>query len=378
MTNATPEFVASEDGCNFCAEFLSKIQLMGSSPTGPFQPNVDSFLRKVKKKGAGKPYDCVIGVSGGVDSSWVLVKAVESGLRPLAVHMDNGWNSDLAVSNIHNLVSTLEVDLFTYVIDWHEYRSLMEAFFAVDVIDIELLYDNAATAVCYSKARELGLESILSGSNTATEGFRMPGTWSWKDKRDGTNIRAIARKAGVDLETFPLYTNWQFLSDSHRGIRWEPFLDFFEYDRAKVLHQLQEKFKYRPYPYKHYENVFTRFYQGFILPSKFGVDKRLTHLSALVCTGQLSRQEAERIINESSPYPSASELELDRVYFLKKMEWEPAKLEDYLNRPRREHDEFPSETRLPFLMVLRLCFAWVQYGARFFRRGMNRVLGRTR
>lgn len=355
MSNVTPEFGRVGGGCVFCEEFLEKVANQGTSPTGPFLRGLDAFLAGVKRNGIGKPYDCVVGVSGGVDSSWVLVKAVENGLRPLAVHMDNGWNSDLAVSNIQNLVSALKVDLFTYVIDWREYRALMEAFFSVDVIDVELLYDNAATAVCYLKAREIGITAILSGSNTATEGFRMPATWSWKDKRDGTNIRAIARQAGVALSTFPLYTNKAFLVDTFlRGIRWEPFLDYFSYDRHEVLQRLEQDFGYRPYPYKHYENVFTRFYQGFLLPEKFGVDKRLPHLSALVCTGQLLREEGLRIVDESIPYPSLSELEKDKLYFLKKMQWPIEKLEAYLARPRREHDEFESETKSPFLVALRI------------------------
>lgn len=374
MNDSIEECELLENGCSFCSEFLTKVENLGISLTGPFLEDLDGFISRTKSDGWGKPYDCVVGVSGGVDSSWVLAKAVENGLRPLAVHMDNGWNSDLAVGNIHNLVSSLEVDLFTYVIDWREYRSLMEAFFSADVVDVELLYDNAATAVCYLKAREIGVKAILSGSNTATEGFRMPATWSWKDKRDGKNIKAIARDSGVELSSFPLYTNKTFLKDTFfRGIRWEPFLDYFAYNREEVLQRLQQDFNYRPYPYKHYENFFTRFYQGFLLPEKFGVDKRLPHLSALICTGQLLREEGHRLVSESIPYPSSDDLEKDKLYFLKKMEWPVEKLEAYLARPRREHDEFASDTKSPVLVVLRFIFAATSKALRRGRRVASRI-----
>ena len=155
MDASADGIVFDENGvCNYCKEFLDR------------------------KSGKGKPYDCVVGVSGGVDSSWTLVEVVRLGLRPLAVHMDNGWNSELAQNNIANLVRNLGVDLHTHVIDWGEYRELMQAFFDADVIDLELLYDNAMLAVNYAQARQFDLKYILAGTNKATEGMRIPKTWN--------------------------------------------------------------------------------------------------------------------------------------------------------------------------------------------------------
>lgn len=160
--------------CNYCTEFLERAGTELAKVPAQRQREYEHLIEQVKAAGGRKTYDCIIGVSGGVDSSWTLVQAVRSGLRPLAVHMDNGWNSELAQSNIENLVRTLDVDLFTYVIDWSEYRAMMQSFFDADVIDIELLYDNAMYAVNFQQARERKTRFILAGTNLATEGMRIP------------------------------------------------------------------------------------------------------------------------------------------------------------------------------------------------------------
>ena len=150
-------------GCNYCKDLSKKIQSLGITDDVARKKRLNLLINKIKKDGKGKPYDCVVGVSGGVDSSWVLVKAVELGLKPLAVHMDNGWNSELAQNNIANLVNSLEIELYTHVIDCSEYKGLMQAFFDADVLDVELLYDNAMLAVNYSQAKKHGIKYILSG-----------------------------------------------------------------------------------------------------------------------------------------------------------------------------------------------------------------------
>jgi N-acetyl sugar amidotransferase len=301
------------------------------------------LIGKVKSAGKGKAYDCIVGVSGGVDSSWVLVKAVALGLRPLAVHMDNGWNSNTAVSNIANLLDKLGVDLYTYVINWNEYRSLMEAFFAADVIDVELLYDNALLEVCYSQAKKYGLRHILMGTNFSTEGMAMPSNWSWKNKMDGRNIVKIGRAFGVTLETYPLFTTWKWLVYKYLNkIEEVPLPDYLEYNKEQVLSALERDYGFTRYPYKHYESIFTRFYQGFILPRKFGVDKRKSHLSSLVLSGQMSREEAIRDL-QTIPYPSEKDLRADRLFFLKKMGWGDQKLEAYLSRPEIGHGVYGTD-----------------------------------
>ena len=177
--------------CNYCSEFLiSKAKINFSDG------HLNSLIEKIKANGKGKRYDCIIGVSGGVDSSYVLSLAVGYGLRPLCSSLDNGWNSDLAVANINNLISKLGVDLYTHVIDWEENRDLQKSFIKANVVDIELLMDNAMLSLNYRLANKYGLKFILSGSNIATEGVRMPESWNWL-KFDAKNIRAIQKKYGL-------------------------------------------------------------------------------------------------------------------------------------------------------------------------------------
>lgn len=344
MDSSVPNISFDDQGvCNYCREYLELCSHVLDDSNGQKEAKLHSLVARVKKAGEGKPYDCIVGVSGGVDSSWVLVRVVELGLRPLAVHMDNGWNSELAQHNIASLVQKLGVDLHTHVIDWHEYRMLMQSFFDADVIDVELLYDNAMAAVNYREAARYGIRYILAGTNSATEGMRMPEGWNW-NKFDKKNIVSIGRKFGnVRLNTFPAigtldFFRFRFIS----RIRWTSILDLMPYNKAAVLHELEEKYGYKPYPYKHYESIFTRFYQGYILPTKFGVDKRKLHLGTLVASGQLDRAQALADL-ERIPYPSQAQLNEDRQYFLKKMNWTEADLQAYLARPAVAHDAYGSE-----------------------------------
>lgn len=330
--------------CNHCARFLDRARHIIQPDPAEQKAKLDRLVSTIRERGRGKRYDCVVGVSGGVDSSWVLVHAVRLGLRPLAVHMDNGWNSELAQNNIANLVRGLGVDLHTHVINWPEYRGLMQAFFDADVIDVELLYDNAMLAVNFHMAAKIGVKHMLSGVNHATEGIDMPRDWSW-NKFDRRNIVSIGRRNGMRLETFPaIGTLGRLWLGVVRGIRWEWFLDLLPYNKFEALQVLERDFAYKPYPYKHYESVFTRFYQGFILPTKFGVDKRRVHLSTLVISGQMTREQALQGLHGIA-YPSEKALEDDKVYFLKKMGWTAAQLDDYLKRPARPHSDFGSEAR---------------------------------
>ena len=180
MDNSAKEIIFDEHNiCNFCTEFLERSSHILNKDPAQRRDELNTFLVKVKKAGKGQKYDCVIGISGGVDSSWALFQAVKQGLRPLAVHMDNGWDSELAQNNIANLVRGLGIDLYTHVIHWGEYRNLMQAFFDADVIDIEILYDNAMLAINYQQAAKHGIKYILAGTNQATEGMNIPKDWVW-------------------------------------------------------------------------------------------------------------------------------------------------------------------------------------------------------
>jgi N-acetyl sugar amidotransferase len=305
--------------------------------------NYCRYIQKIKDDGKGKEYDCIVGVSGGVDSSYVLYLAIRNGLRPLAVHLDNGWNSELASHNITSLVTHLNVDLYTHVIDWSENRDLQLSFFKANAVDIELLMDNAMLALNYQQAARFGVRHILSGANLATEGIRLPEGWA-QYKRDVRNIRAIHRRFGkLPIKTHPLLSTLQHAwYEIVRRICWESILDLVEYNKAEALAILQREVGYKPYPYKHYESVFTRFYQAYILPRKFGFDKRRMHLSTLIVSGQMKREEALKLL-ESPSYPDARQQEQDRVFVMKKLGFTEQTFDEYLRAPPVPHAVYGSE-----------------------------------
>ena len=332
--------------CNYCSDFKIKFKNFNNHDKNLKIKKLNDFIKKVKLDGKNQKYDCIIGISGGVDSSWALVKAIEHGLRPLAVHMDNGWNSELAQNNIYNLVNKLSIDLHTHVIEWEEYRELMIAFFKANVVDIELLYDNAMYAVNYKLCSKFNVKYILSGMNLSTEGMAMPKNWAWL-KFDYKNIKSIAKiNSSAKIKSFTgIGTLGLFWYRIIRSCKWINFLDFFEYDKFHALDVLTKNYGFKPYPYKHYESFFTRFYQGYLLPKKFKIDKRRLHFSTLIISEYMTRDQALEDLMKSS-YGSETDLENDIQYFLKKMKWEKKDLDDYLSYPPSEHDKFGSEKKL--------------------------------
>ena len=232
--------------------------------------------------------------------------------------MDNGWNSELAQNNIENLVKKLNLDLFTYVIEWNEYKNMMNSFFDSDVIDIELLMDNAMLSVNYQQASKNDINYILAGTNTATEGMAMPTNMNWF-KYDKKNILNILKIYGDQkIKSFPIISTLDLIYYIlFKRIKWISFLDYFNYNKFEAIDVLK-KYDFKPYPYKHYESIFTRFYQGYLLPKKFGIDKRILHYSTLIVSNQIKREDILDEINLENAYPSTEMLESDKEYFLKK------------------------------------------------------------
>jgi len=342
MDTTAEDITFNEEGiCNFCEDFFEKQKKFKNFDK---QKELEKLIKKIKEDGKNKKYDCIIGISGGIDSSYTLYLAKSLGLRILAVHLDNGGDDEFAVNNIINLTKKLKVDLYNYVIDWEEYKDLMQAFFKANVVDTELIADNAIWAICYRQASKYGVKYILAGTNFTTEGIRIPNGWNWF-KLDKKNIKSIHKKFGnkQKIKTVPLigvidYIYYRFI----KGIKWISFLDYFDYNKNEAAKLLKEKFDFIDYPYKHYESVFTRFYQGYILPKKFGIDKRKVHLSNLICCGQMTREEALKILEEE-PYPSKTLLEQDIKYFLEKLDWSYERLEEYLKEPGISHEKYGSE-----------------------------------
>lgn len=336
-----------QNGCNYCLDAIKR----APGPADTLQLN--QTINDIKTRSRGQ-FDCVVGVSGGLDSSYLLAKLVESGLRPIAVHMDNNWNSSMASSNIRRLLQKLGVPLITKVTDWQTQKGLQLAFLNADVVDIELLYDNALHSVCYGIAKELGIKSIIGGSNNATEGVEIPRSWGWK-KFDGKNIKSIAKASAADFKKFPIFSAWEWIYCTvFRRIKWYSLLDQMPgYSRESALSFLKTRFDYTDYGSKHFENVFTRFYQGYILPEKFGIDKRKPHLSSEIVSGVVTQSQALEKLSQPI-YSSSTLLELDYRYVCEKLEITDEEMRAYITRPPRNHSEFSQDQLIKFVIPVLL------------------------
>jgi len=341
MDTSDPDITFDQNGvCGHCRHYDHRAASeLHHGPAG--QQRLERLIREVKERGRGQKYDCVIGLSGGVDSSMVVYMVNKLGLRPLAVHVDNGWNSDLARGNIEKLATKLEIELLTYVIDWEEVKDLHLSFLKASVANSEIPTDHAIVAGLYRTAVRQGIRHIFSGSNIATEAI-MPDSWGY-DAKDFRHLKAIHRKFGrVKLKTFPTLTllDWVYCTFVKR-ITFIPILNYFPYNREEAMNLLERELGWQRYPAKHFESVYTRFFQAYILPVKFGIDKRRAHLSNLVCSGQMTRAEALREM-EKPPYPSEILLQQDRDYILEKLGLNRAEFDRIMSAPPKSFREYPN------------------------------------
>lgn len=301
---------------------------------------LERIIGEIKKAGKGKRYDCIIGISGGVDSSYVALKANELGLRALAVHFDNGWNSELSVSNIENIVKKLNFELFTYVVDWEEFKDLQLAYIKASVVDIEVLTDHAIRSVLLSIADKYKVDFILSGSNVVTEAT-LPDYWIF-NKSDAENIKDIHKKYGkLPMKTYPLCESWKRKLYATKGIKTVNLLDYVDYNKAKAKKLITSELSWKDYGGKHYESIFTRFYQGYILPTKFKIDKRKAHLSNLIFSGQISKEDALEELK--APIYPQEVFKIDKEFVLKKLELSEEEFAAIMQEPRKEHTDFKTE-----------------------------------
>jgi N-acetyl sugar amidotransferase len=350
-SNDDPQISLDEHGvCNHCREYKKKEQQHLSQVKD--QQNLNAAIKRIRDH-THKKYNCILGLSGGTDSSYLALKAHAFGLKPLIVHFDNGWNSELAVKNIEHIVDKLNLDLFTLVVDWEEFRDLQLAFIKASVVDIEMVTDHAIIATMYKLAIENDIKYIISGTNFVTEQI-LPRHWI-HDKRDHVHIKAINKIfSGKPLKTYPLYDSKLKMKVVWAGIESIALLDYMEYDKEKAKEELQEKLSWRDYGGKHYESIFTRFYQGYILPQKFGIDKRKAHLSNLICSGQITREEA--LIEMKKPVYDTALLKSDFEFVLKKFDLTRSQFEELMSLPVKKHSDYPIETmiydRVPALKVL--------------------------
>ncbi len=349
MDTSDPEISFDAAGvCSHCRGYDAHV-----ARAAPRKERLEDAVRRVRAAGRGREYDCVMGVSGGVDSSYTALLAVRSGLRPLAVHLDNGWNSEQSVRNIQRVVEGLGLDLYTHVVDWREFRDLQRAFMKAGVVDLEMVSDHAIVAIAYHLALGLGLRFIVSGENTATEAV-LPTAWVHR-KSDLRNLRAIHAAHGErDVRTFPTGSTlrlrwWQVV----RRIETVRLLNLVEYDKEAAKAELGREIGWVDYAGKHFESLITRFYQAHLLPTKFGIDKRRAHLSSLICAGQLRREEA--VAELAEPLYDPVLLRTDREYFCKKLGFSAEEFDTLMGEPPRPHSAYASEDSYldPLRRVLR-------------------------
>ena len=342
MDTSDPAITFDEDGvCNHCRNYerVARELLHGDAA----RHALERIISTIKAAGKGKDYDCVVGVSGGVDSTFVAYTARTLGLRPLAVHMDNGWDSELAVSNIEKVLKRLDIDLYTYVLDWEEFKDLQLSFLKASVSDAEIPTDHAIAAVIYRVAVEQGVSYLISGANHVTEGI-LPATWTY-GVLDWRYIKAVHKRFGsVPLHNFPHcpLRRWLY-HNSVKKIRSVRILDYLPFVKQDAMRVLQEEFGWQYYGGKHYESIYTRFFQGYILPRKFNIDKRKAHLSTLICSGQITRAQALAEM-QNDPYPLKMQQE-DREYVIKKLGLDDSDFDSIMALPVRTHAAYPTSER---------------------------------
>lgn len=317
MDQTDPDISFDEnDICSHCRryEVVAKSRLFSPDKR---ERALSDLLVDIRNKGVGKPYDCVIGISGGVDSTYVAWLLKQQGLRPLAVHLDNGWNSELAVSNIQKTLDKLGIDLYTHVIDWTEFRDLQVSFLKASTPDGEIPTDHAIFALLYKMASKYGLEYVITGTNVVTEAI-LPEKWGY-GYFDWRYIRDVHRNFGsLRLSTYPHFSllklaYYVFI----KRIRMVSILNYVDYRKDDAMRVLCDELDWVYYGGKHYESIYTRFYQAYVLPRKFNIDKRKAHYSNLICSGQISREQASEMMREPV-YPEEL-LKEDRTYVIKKL-----------------------------------------------------------
>ena len=340
MDTTDPRISFDENGmCDNCTNYQKNVMpfYLKNIKNNTFGP----IANKITEDGRGKDFDCILGMSGGLDSSFLLHKMVtQYGLRPLVFHVDAGWNSDTAVSNIKNLTAGLNLDLYTEVIDWPEIRSLQTAFFKSGVPHLDVPQDHAFISVLYHYASKYKIKYILNGGNFSTEGIRNPLAWLYfgSDKKQLLDINA--KFGPKKLEHYPV-TNvlWhKFYLSYVEGIKVIKPLNFIEYKKRDAEKELFEAYGWKGYPQKHFESRFTRFFEGYWLIERFGYDTRKPQFSSLIVSGQMTRDEALRQLQSRPLSDDMVREEFD--YVADKLTISVDELQGYLDAPHKTYRDF--------------------------------------
>ena len=344
MDTSDPEITFDEQGvCSHCHEF-DEITSKRWFPNTEGKQKLDAILNTIREQGKNKPYDCIIGLSGGVDSSYLALILKDYGLRPLVVHVDAGWNSELAVHNIEQIVKYCGYELHTHVMDWEEVRDLQVAYLKAGIANQDVVQDHAFFAALYHFAVNNGISYVISGGNIATESV-FPKAWH-HSAMDAINLRAIHKKHGtLPLKDYKTISFWKYyiyypFIKKMRVIR--P-LNYLPYHKQEALKQLIEQVDYKEYGRKHGESRFTKFFQNHYLPTKFGIDKRRMHLSSQILSGEISRDVA--LAELAKPMYSSTELVDDMAYVAKKLGLSELELQSLTQPPGEHYSSYPSWDR---------------------------------
>jgi N-acetyl sugar amidotransferase len=342
MDNSDPQIEFDSEGvCNHCKRALMMLeQEPYALPFNEKEEKWQSLISEIKAYGKNKKYDCLIGLSGGVDSTYVAYVVKKAGLRPLAVHLDNGWNSELSVMNIESICRKLDIELFTKVLNWEEFKSLQLAFLKASTPDSEVPTDHAIFATLFELANKFNIKYILTGINIATESI-LPQTWSY-GHWDWKYIKNINKLYGSKtLHDFPHYGLLKLIFNLKiKKIKWVSTLNYVLFNKADAKKIIQQELDWKDYGGKHHESIYTKFFQTYILPRKFGIDKRKAHLSALICSNQITREEALKEL-KTSTY-SEIEANNEKEYLVKKFGISADDFERIMDAEPKTFHNYPS------------------------------------
>jgi len=325
--------------CDHCRNFEKRIKPYWKPKENDVE-GLEKLAQEIRKAGKGRDYDCILGLSGGADSSYLAYIAKEvMHLRPLVFVVDTGWNLNVAVENIEKIVKGLDLDMYTEVVNWKEMADLQLSFFKASISPQDFPQDHAIFAGLYNYATKHHIKYVLTGSNSATEFIRPPLEWLYmNDLRMALDIHKKFGKVG--LKTFPLCSIWKYRIwyRYFLGMKRRFPLDYVVYDKAEAEELLHEKYGWTKYANKHYENVFTRFFEGYYLPHKFGYDTRKNVLSNEILVGTMTRDEALKIL-EQPPY-DPEQAELDKAYIAKKLGVSTEEFEEIIARPNKTPEDY--------------------------------------
>ena len=333
---ADPDITFDKDGiCNYYYEY-KKAEERSVLKDEAGRQKINEIITEIKAVQKSEKYDCILGVSGGVDSTYLSYIAKQHGLRVLCVHFDNGWNSELAVKNIENIVSKLGFDLYTYVIDWEEFRDIQLSYFKANVVDIEAVTDIAIFSCLDKICGKQKIKYLLDGRNVVTEEV-LPPSWICKDPENLVNIHKQFGK--IPLKKYPLLSRKRRLYiELRRPFKNIQLLNWIPYNKEEAKLTIIKELGWRDYGGKHYESIFTRFYQGYILPEKFNIDKRKAHLSNLIFSGQISKQDA--IEELTKPIYDEKQRKTDHDFVLKKLSITEEYFQSYISQKPVLHKNY--------------------------------------